>query len=105
MFPVDYPIPKPLWPSLRDTRVVVVNDVINAGSAVRGTVSALRSIGSQPVAVGSLATLGEQCVEWAEEEGIELITLAKFPLEICEPDSCDLCGRGVPLIDRRAGFA
>lgn len=34
LFPVAYQIPRPLEPRLQGKRVVVVNDVINAGSAV-----------------------------------------------------------------------
>ena len=45
LFPVEYPIPKPLHETLRGAPVVIVNDVINAGSAVRGTLNSLRRSG------------------------------------------------------------
>ena len=37
LFPVEYRIPAALRDSIRGKRVAIVNDVINAGSAVRGT--------------------------------------------------------------------
>jgi hypothetical protein len=58
LFPVSYPIPKSLEPKLRGKRVAIVNDVINAGSAVRGTLASLKECGAQPVAVGTLAVYG-----------------------------------------------
>jgi orotate phosphoribosyltransferase len=76
LFPVSYTIPKPLERELARLRVAVVNDVINAGSAVRGTLVDLRRIGARPVAIGSLAT---------------------FPSLIWEPAECPLCAKGVPL--------
>src|SRR5215470_11774772 len=36
LFPIDYRLPRALRARVRDRRVAVVNDVINAGSAVRG---------------------------------------------------------------------
>jgi len=58
LFPVSYPIPKSFEPKLRGKRVVIVNDVINAGSAVRGTLASLKECGAQPIAIGTLAVYG-----------------------------------------------
>jgi orotate phosphoribosyltransferase len=97
LFPVSYPIPKALEPELRGKRVAVVNDVINAGSAVRGTLVALKQCGAQPVAIGTLAVLGHAARELAAMHGVTLETLASFPSRIWEPSACPLCAKGVPL--------
>ena len=97
LFPVSYPIPKPLEPELKGKRVAIVNDVINAGSAVRGTLTALRQCGAQPVAIGTLAVYGLAASELAATHGVALEALASFPSRIWEPSACPLCAKGVPL--------
>ena len=64
----------PLSPeSLR--RVAIVNDVISAGSAVRGAYANLQALGGQVVAVGSLAVLGTPFVTFARERSLPLEAL------------------------------
>lgn len=99
LFPVSYPIPKALRPELRGARVAIVNDVINAGSAVRGTLAALKQCGAQPVAIGTLAVYGRAASELAAAHGVALETLASFPNRIWEPGACPLCANAVPLHD------
>ncbi len=101
LFPVSYPIPKPLQAQLRGRRVAVVNDVINAGSAVRGTLAALEECGAKPVAIGTLAVYGEAASKLAASHAVPLETLASFPGQVWEPGSCPLCSRGVPLTNER----
>ncbi len=98
LFPVSYPIPLPLRAELRGKRVAVVNDVINAGSAVRGTLSALKQCGAQPVAIGTLAVYGEAAGKLAAREAVPLETLASFQSRIWEPSACPLCAKGVPVL-------
>ena len=97
LYPVEYPIPAPLHSVLRGGRVIVVNDVINAGSAVRGTLASLRALGAEPVAIGTLATLGGLPQKLAGAEGLPLLSLAAFEVEIYEPADCRWCAAGVPL--------
>jgi orotate phosphoribosyltransferase len=97
LFPVSYAIPKPLERELEGRRVVIVNDVINAGSAVRGTLDALKECGAQPVAIGSLAVYGDAASEIASTHGVALEALASFPSLIWEPAACPLCAKGVPF--------
>jgi orotate phosphoribosyltransferase len=97
LFPVSYPIPRPLQAEVRGKRVAVVNDVINAGSAVRGTLAALKQCGAQPIAIGTLAVYGEAASELAAAHAVPLETLASLPSQIWEPGACPLCAKGVPL--------
>jgi orotate phosphoribosyltransferase len=54
LFPVEYRLPKSLHPAAKSKRVAIVNDVINAGSAVRGTFFDLQEHGAGVVAIGAL---------------------------------------------------
>ena len=97
LYPVSYPIPKPLQRELHGKRVAIVNDVINAGSSVRGTLTALNQCGAQTVAIGTLAVYGHAASELAATHGVALEALASFPSRIWEPSACPLCAEGVPL--------
>lgn len=97
LFPISYRIPKPVLSELRGRRVAVANDVVNAGSAVRGTLTALRECGAEPVAIATLAVYGGAAAALASKHGVALETLAEFPSEIWEPAACPLCAAHVPL--------
>src|SRR5207244_2265607 len=56
LFPIEYRLPGMLREIVRGKRAAIVNDVISAGSAVRGTLDDLASSGGQCVAVGTLVT-------------------------------------------------
>jgi orotate phosphoribosyltransferase len=85
--------------------VAIVNDVVNAGSAVRGTVADLEANGALPVAIGAVATLGREAMRFAAERAIALETLASFPNELWTPSECPQCRQGVPFTEDAAGLA
>jgi orotate phosphoribosyltransferase len=97
LYPVSYVLPPAFRPRLDGQRVAIVNDVINAGSAVRGTLRSLRDCGAEPIAIATLAILGDAAARLASEEGVALETLATLPNEIWTPAECPLCARHVPL--------
>ncbi len=97
LFPLGYRLPGPLRPKVRGRRVLIVNDVINAGSAVRGTLDDLRACGAEPVAIGSLLVLGTAAARLAEEQGLALVALAQVSNRIWTPAECPLCLQGLPL--------
>lgn len=97
LFPVRYRVPDALRDGLCGRRVAVVNDVINAGSAVGGTLDDLADCGARPVAIGTLAVLGMRAEALAAERGLALETLLHVPHQIRAPEACDACARGVPL--------
>jgi orotate phosphoribosyltransferase len=97
---VQYLLPHALRDVVRGKRVAIVNDVINAGSAIRGTFADLKACGAKPVAVAALAVLGESAAKFAAEQKISVKTLATLPNQIWTPSECPLCVRGIPLEDR-----
>ena len=97
LFPVKYRIPDPLRPKLKGRRVAVVNDVIGAGSAVRGTLDDLRACGAKVTVIGALAVAGDAAERIGQENDVPLEFLARIPFGIWAPTDCPLCVQGVPL--------
>ena len=97
LFPVDYRVPRALRAEVRGKRVAVVNDVINAGSAVRGTIADLEACDARPIVIGTLLVLGSSASRLAADRAVALETLASLPNNLWTPAECPLCVRGVPL--------
>ncbi|MBV9226933.1 MAG: hypothetical protein JOZ45_19845 [Acidobacteriaceae bacterium] len=103
LFPAGYRLPDSLRCVVQGKQVVIVNDVINAGSAVRGTFEELERCGAEVVAIGALLTLGGAAQELADARNVVLESLAHLPNSLWSAPTCPLCLRGVPLEDV-AGF-
>ncbi len=99
LYPVAYRLPPALRGRVRDKRVAIVNDVTNAGSAVRGTLADLQACGALPVAIGSLLVLGTAAARLAAEHAMPLETLAALPNALWAPSECPLCAVHMPLED------
>ncbi|HLJ66866.1 MAG TPA: phosphoribosyltransferase family protein [Chloroflexota bacterium] len=97
LFPVQYRLPRALRSWVAGKRVVIVNDVINAGSAVRGAHATLLDCGAVPIAIAALVVLGDAATHFAAENNLRLISLAQWPNRIWIPAECPLCAVGVPL--------
>jgi orotate phosphoribosyltransferase len=85
--------------------VAIVNDVINAGSAVRGTFRGLAECGANTVAIGSVVVPGSWALKFSEDHGVRLEALTSVPNRIWEPSACPLCAAGRPLDDAAATSA
>jgi orotate phosphoribosyltransferase len=97
LYPVEYRIPGTLRTRLRGKRVAIVNDVISAGSAVRGTFADLKACGAEPVAVAALLVLGDTFSRFVEEKQIGLESIAFAPHSLWKPSECPLCLSNVPF--------
>ena len=97
LYPMQYRLPGLLRLAVGGKRVAVVNDVVNAGSAVRGTVADLIACGADPVAIGTLAVLGELAPVFARDQGIALESLVSMRNEVWTPADCPLCAVGAAL--------
>jgi orotate phosphoribosyltransferase len=99
LFPAGYRIPRGLENGLRNKRVAIVNDVVNAGSAVRGTFAALIQYGATPVAIGALVVLGTAAAEFAAARNLALESIAAIPNTLWTPSACPLCASSAMLED------
>ncbi len=91
--------------NLRGRRVAVVNDVINAGSAVRGTLADLQECAAEVAAVGALLTLGPAARDLADAAGAPLAALETAASNLWVPNACPLCAVGAPLVQFPEGHA
>lgn len=97
LYPVSYRMPEAQRERVGGKRVAIVNDVINAGSAVRGAFADLVDCGAQPVALGALLVLGAKACEFVAEWNMPLEALASLKNDLWLPSECPMCGSGVPL--------
>jgi orotate phosphoribosyltransferase len=97
LYPVGYRIPHALRPAVEGKVTAVVDDVINAGSALRGAFADLLACGARPVTIGALMVLGTPASHFAASEGLALESLAHLPSNLWEPGECPLCKVGASL--------
>jgi orotate phosphoribosyltransferase len=84
-------------PLVRGKSIAVIDDAINAGSAVGATLAELRAAGAHPVVIGALIVLGDgaESIAAAQEMPFEYIT--QLPTPLWQPTDCPLCRAAVPL--------
>ena len=97
LYPVRYRLPGALRKEVKGRRVAIVNDVISAGSAVRGTFADLIACGAQPVIVAALAVLGDTFGEFAAANRLGLEAIVQMTNHLWTPDACPLCKAGESL--------
>jgi orotate phosphoribosyltransferase len=75
-------------------RVAIVDDAINAGSAVSSTAAAIERAGGHLIAVAALLTLG---VAPTSVAGAPVERLVALPSTLWPASTCPLCATGSPL--------
>jgi orotate phosphoribosyltransferase len=99
LFPAGYRLRGALRSRVQGKRVAIVNDVINAGSAVRGTFEDLEQCGAIVVAIGAVLVLGTAADEFAASKNVALESVAAAPNNLWSAATCPMCASGVPLQD------
>ncbi|MBI5671133.1 MAG: orotate phosphoribosyltransferase [Chloroflexi bacterium] len=99
LYPVEYRLPGGVRQQIHGKNVAIVDDVISAGSAVRGTLAELRTWGARPVVVGALLILGDSAAAFFAGQQIPLESVATLPGDLWLPADCPLCRAGIPLED------
>jgi orotate phosphoribosyltransferase len=97
LFPVDYPIPPALHPIVRGRRVAIVNDVISAGSAVRGAFASLQALDARVAVIAALLVFGRSILTFARERDVPLEVVEEQPGTLWAPAECPLCRSGLAL--------
>jgi orotate phosphoribosyltransferase len=94
LFSVSYYLPNALRGVVKGKRVVIANDVISAGSAVRGAIDDVQQWGGTIVAVASLVALGNTFAEFCRARQLPLISLFRQEFHMWLPNDCPLCAAG-----------
>src|ERR1043166_1830214 len=93
----SYRLPRALRKLAAGRRVAVVDDAINAGSAISATLDELESCGAQPVAIGALFVLGAAGSNFLRGRGLPFEVIQPLSSELWPAAECPLCRDGVPL--------
>jgi orotate phosphoribosyltransferase len=80
-------------------RVVIADDAVNAGTAVRACSDQLHRRGAVPVAVAALLTLGAASATVTEAMSVPLYAASTIDSQAWPADKCPLCANGIPLTD------
>lgn len=99
LYRAEYHLPRGLRHRVRGKRVAIVDDVISAGSAVRGTYAELQAHGAIPAVVGAVLTLGSLASKFFAHEDVPVVSVAQLPYDLWMPGECPLCVSGLPLED------
>jgi len=99
LYPVEYRLPAGLYNAVAGQTVAIIDDVISAGSAARGTLTELREAGVGSVVFGALLVLGSSIVDFCAEQHIPLERIAQRPSNLWRPEACPLCASQVPVED------
>jgi orotate phosphoribosyltransferase len=99
MYGARYVLPSAFRARLRGRRVALVDDVMSAGSALRGTYAELRGHGALPVVIGALLILGDLGINFFVQEGLPPVSVLREPYELWPPESCPLCSARQPIAE------
>jgi len=99
LYPFGYRLPPALCRVAQGKRMAIVDDVISAGSAVRGTFDALQSCRAFPACMGALLVLGSFATAYCASHDLPLEQIAHRDYNLWTPAECPLCASGVPLED------
>jgi orotate phosphoribosyltransferase/GNAT superfamily N-acetyltransferase len=94
-----YRLPAGFASRLKGTRVAIVDDVMSAGSAARGSYTELVACGATPVVVGALLVLGAQGAMFFADERVPVEAVVRADYELWSGADCPLCAEGVPVED------
>lgn len=102
LYQVRYRLPPAFTDRLAGKRVAMVDDIMSAGSALRGTYTALQVGGAMPVVAGALLVLGSKGADFFAQRGLPVEAVTSNEFELWSPDACPICVAGLPLEDRTA---
>jgi orotate phosphoribosyltransferase len=100
MFRARYRLPAAFAARLDGKRCAMVDDVMSAGSALRGTYASLRANGADPAIAGALLVLGSTGASYFAREGVPVVSVLQEEYSLWDPASCPLCRGGMPLEDQ-----
>ncbi|TWT01712.1 phosphoribosyltransferase [Reyranella sp. CPCC 100927] len=92
-----YSIPAARRAALSGRRVLLVDDAVNAGSALLATAADLVACGADVAGFASLIALGDAAPRLSAQRGVPFFTLASLERQMWLSQDCPLCRAQVPL--------
>ena len=99
LYRARYVLPSAFVARLSGKRVAIVDDVMSAGSALRGTYAELQAHDAVPVVAGALLVLGSTGATFFRERGVAVEAVARDDYDLWLPADCPLCIAALPLED------
>jgi len=99
LYQARYRLPPALVPRVRGQRLAIVDDVMSAGSALRGTYQELQEHDAIPIVAGALLVLGSTGADFFAQRGVAVEAVARDDYEMWLPADCPLCARGLSIED------
>ena len=97
--PGGYSLPSGVRGEIGGWQIALVDDAINAGTAVRACHALLRGAGAVPVAMAALLALGRAPGMFADRLSLPFHAVAVLPGQVWPAGDCPLCVGGSPLTD------
>ena len=97
LYQARYILPSTYRTRVRGKRLAIVDDVMSAGSALRGTYAELCSHGAEPVVAGALLQLGNTGQEFFAQLDVPVVAVARDDYQLWLPAECPLCAAEIPL--------
>lgn len=101
--PSGYRLPPGMERQMTGWKVAVVDDAINAGTAVTACFGLLRQSGAIPVAAGTLLALGQGAATIEATMSVPCYAAATIPSQVWPAADCPLCVTRIPLTAWPAG--
>jgi orotate phosphoribosyltransferase len=97
LYQANYLLPHAYRARVRGRRIAMVDDVMSAGSALRGTFTELQTHGAIPVVAGALLVLGNTGADFFAEKQVAVEAVVREDYSIWLPSECPLCAGGASL--------
>ena len=97
LYQASYLLPTAFDARMHGRRIAMVDDVMSAGSALRGTYTELQTHGAAPVVAGALMVLGTTGADFFAEQQVAVEAVVRESYSLWVPSECPLCIAGKPL--------
>lgn len=97
LYPASYRLPRAFSARVHGKRVAIVDDIMSAGSALRGTYTELQTHGACTTVAGALMVLGTMGADFFAKEQVPVAAVVRENYALWLPSECPLCNAGTPL--------
>jgi len=94
LYQARYLLPQAFRARVRGRRIAMVDDVMSAGSALRGTYSELQTHGAVPVVAGAMMVLGTTGADFFSRQQVAVEAVVHESYSLWLPSECPLCAAG-----------